>query len=303
VPLVTVAALWLIPPEERALRHGVVIYAVLCIVLWIAPTPIGANASRLGALFAGPVLALILIGRRPIVLALLAVPLLYWQWVAPVRDVTDALGDPSLKKGYYQPLLAELQRRTAGEPVRIQIPPSRDRGEAQYVAPHFPLARGWLRQEESDDLDPFTNQRLTAEAYRSWLDVRGVSYVAVSDAAPDYLATDELALIGTGLPYLRQVWSGGHWRLYAVRGSPGLVSGPATLSHLGADSFSLDVRRPGDVPVRVHFTSYWTVIAGDACVERDGAWTLVEARRPGPVSVAAEFSLGGLFGGDQACSG
>ena len=133
-------------------------------------------------------LALVLAGRRPVALAVVALPLLYWQWVAPVRDVSDAAGDPSVHASYYQPLLAELERRTRGRPVRVEIPPTRNRWEADYVAPRFPLARGWLRQLESDDFDLFTGGNLTAAAYRSWLDDRGVSYVAVPDAKLDYLA-------------------------------------------------------------------------------------------------------------------
>ena len=62
----------------------------------------------------------------------------------------------------------------------MEIPPTGNRWEADYVAPRFPLARGWLRQLESDDRDLFTDGNLTAATYRSWLDERGVSYVAVA---------------------------------------------------------------------------------------------------------------------------
>jgi hypothetical protein len=249
------------------------------------------------------VLALALAGRRPLALAVVALPLLYWQWGAPVRDVAAAAGDPSVHESYYQPLTAELERRAGAKPLRIEIPITHSRGEAEYVAPRFPLARGWLRQLESDDFDLFTDDNLTPAAYRSWLDTRGVTYVALSDAEPDYLGEDEAALIRTGLPYLREVWSNEHWRLYAVRGSPGLVAGPATLSGLDPNSFSLNARRPGDVLVRVHFTSYWTVTAGEACVQPDGDWTRVEVARAGEVRVAARFSVGGLLGRNRECSG
>ena len=72
----------------------------------------------------------------------------------------------------------------AGEPpFRIQIPPTKNRWEAAYVAREHPIARGWLRQLESDDFDLFTDGSLTAEAYREWLDDHAVGYVAVADAA------------------------------------------------------------------------------------------------------------------------
>ena len=41
-------------------------------------------------------------------------PLLYWQLVAPVRDVRKAAGDDSTEAAFYEPLLAELDRLAAG---------------------------------------------------------------------------------------------------------------------------------------------------------------------------------------------
>jgi hypothetical protein len=312
VPLFAVCALFVLPEQERALRVGVVLYLLVCIGLLVVHTPVGANAARLGSLFAGPVLALVLAGRRPVALAIVALPLLYWQWGAPVRDLANALGDSSADQAYYRPLIAELQRRTEGHPVRIEIPPTEDRGEAEYVARRFPLARGWLRQLESDDFDLFKDGELTPVAYRRWLDAQGVSYVAVSDAEPDYLAEDEKALIRAGLPYLRPVWSNEHWQLYAVRGTPGLISQPREppgqggrdrLIALRPSSATIAAPHGGPVLVRVHYTRYWTVIAGDACVERRGDWTLVHVRDPGRIEISARFSVGALFGASQECSG
>ena len=313
VPLLVGAGLLLLPSEERVLRWGLALYGLLALAAFAFHTPVGANAARLGSLFGGPVLAVALAGRRPAALAIIAVPLLYWQWVAPVREVANAIDDPSLNESYYQPLIAALDRRASGELVRIEIPPTLNRWEADYVAPRFPLARGWLRQLESDDFDLFTGDNLTPAAYRRWLDDRGVSYVALADASLDYIANDEAALIRTGLPYLRPVWSDEHWRLFAVRGTPGLVSRAADpaapagrrarLAGLGPASFTLAVPRPGAFLVRVHHSRYWTVTAGDACVAKDGAWTRVDARRSGTVGVSARFSLGGLVGRDRECSG
>ena len=313
VPLFCAAALVLLPGEERSLRVGVILFAALCLGLALVHTQVGANAARLGSLLGGPVLALALAGRRPLALALLAVPLLYWQWGAPVRDLTDAAGDPSVEAGYYAPLLAELERRTGGAPVRVEIPPTQNRWEADYVAPRFTIARGWLRQLESEDFDLFTGGNLTRAAYRSWLDQRGIGYVALPDAEPDYLAEDERSLVAAGPPYLRRVWANSHWRLYAVRGTPGLVSpaddpsapaGPrAELDEVGAAGFTLSVATPGSFVVRIHPSRYWTVDAGRACVTDWGDWTLVEARAPGRVEVSARFSLPALLGRERECSG
>jgi hypothetical protein len=264
-------------------------------------------------LFGGPVLALGLAGRRPLALALCALPLLYWQWSAPIRDFAAGWDDPSVTAGYYEPLISELRSETQDRPVRIEIPPTRNRFEADYVAPEFPLARGWLRQSESGDFDLFTGHHLTPASYRAWLQERGVSYVALADADPDYLAKDEDELIRQGLPYLRPLWSDDHWRLYRVKRAVGLTSPAADpsaptgrsaqLTHVGASSFTFEAHRAGSYLVRIHYTPYWTVTSGDACVQRDGDWTRLEVRSPGTVDVDAQFSLAGLFRRDSQCSG
>ncbi|HSF01521.1 MAG TPA: hypothetical protein VLA62_00830 [Solirubrobacterales bacterium] len=310
VPLLAAGALFLLPTSERELRWGVAVYTIAATAAFVLANPVGGNMARLGALAGGPVLALALAGRRPLARAAVALPLLYWQWVAPVRDVSEAAGDPSVHSSYYEPLLAELERRTRGRPARVEIPPTGNRWEAGYVAPRFPLARGWLRQLESDDRDLFTDGNLTAAEYRRWLDREGVSYVAVADAQLDYLAADEEDLIRRGLPYLRAVWSDEHWRLYRVEGDAGLVDreGPrrtvqdGRITALGPAGFTIVARDSGALLVRVRYSRYWTVTAGEACVERHGDWTEVQVIRPGTVSVAARFSLDGLLGRDRQCS-
>ena len=150
----------------------------------------------------------------------------------------------------------------------------RNRWEADYVAPRFPLARGWLRQLESDDFDLFTDGNLTPAAYRSWLDGRrGLLRRGRGRRSSTTWPTDEEALIRRGLPYLRAVWSDEHWRLYRVEGSAGLVStagdSPARrgrrdrLTALGPASFTLSARDSGAFLVRVRYTRYWTVTSGE----------------------------------------
>ncbi len=190
----------------------------LAIVLFVVPTALGGNMTRLGALFAGPVLALVLWPRGRLVVLAVSLPLLYWQLVAPIRDVRKASGDPSTEEAFYSPLIGELDRRWASEgPFRTEVPPTKNRWEADYVARDFPIARGWLRQLESDDFDLFTDGRLDAAAYRDWLDRHAVSYVAVPDAQLDYLAEDEVALIASGLDYLDPVWRNEDWVSTASR--------------------------------------------------------------------------------------
>jgi hypothetical protein len=280
VALFVLAALWVIPVEQRELRIGVLLYALLALAVFIVPNPLGGNLSRLGALFAGPIVALV-VWRRPVVLVPLVVLALYWQLNAPIRDTITGLGDPSTERSFFEPLLAELDAETASaataEAVRVEVPPTRNRWEAVYVADRYPLARGWLRQLESDDFGLFDDGELTAPAYREWLTEHGVSYVAVPEGVErDYLAEDEAELITAGLDYLEPVWASADWRLYRVVDPP---------------------------PLRYRWTPYWRVAEGRGCVERDGDWTRVEPADGEGVELATRFSLRAAVGRDHVCSG
>jgi hypothetical protein len=118
-----------------------------------------------------------------------------------------------------------------------------------------------------------------------------VSYVALHEAEPDYLAADEAELIATGLPYLQPVWSNDDWRLYRVRDPQ-----PVGASALGVDWFEVEAPAAGAVEVRVRFTSMWSVTGGAACVsEGEEGWTTVDPESAGTVRVQAR-----LFG--SSCS-
>ena len=88
LPLVgiSVIALVLMPREQVRLRAGVALYAVATLALYLIPTPIGSNIARMGTFAALPLVALVCWGRRPRLLALVFVPLLYVGWSPSVRD-------------------------------------------------------------------------------------------------------------------------------------------------------------------------------------------------------------------------
>jgi hypothetical protein len=296
VPLVAVVALWLVPREYSTLRIAAVLYALLALAVFVVPNPLGGNVTRLGALLAGPVLAAVLWPRGRLVVLAVSLPLVYWQLVAPIRDVRKAAGDPATERAFFEPLLEELDRATAGDPpVRIHVTPTENRWEAAYVAPRYPLARGWLRQLESDDFDLFTDDSLTARDYEAWLAQHDVSYVAVPDADLDYLAEDEVALIDRGLGYLGLIWEDEDWRLYSVTSADGLPE--SGIDELGVDRVVLDGPGLGTRTLPVNWTRWWRVEEGSACLrESEDGRLEVDVLDFGRVEIAA--SLGG-----DSCSG
>jgi hypothetical protein len=302
-------ALALLPHEERTLRAGVVLYALGCTAAFAIDTPLGGNVVRLGALCAGPLAALVLWRRRTLALLLLAPFLLWWQWSAAVDDVRTASGDPSAHAAYYAPLLDYLERAEAkaGAPGRVEIPFTRLHWEARHVAPHLPLARGWERQLDLKTNAIFYGEQadqppLTPARYRAWLDRMAVRWVAVPDVRLDYSAQDEARLIARGLPYLNPVWRNAHWRVYAVRDPTPLADPPAHVTQVTPDTVSLTVARPASVRLRVRWTPYWAVVAGDACVAPDGDWTRLRARRAGAVRLATRFSLARVAATSERCA-
>ncbi|MEX2447482.1 MAG: hypothetical protein WD404_01910 [Solirubrobacterales bacterium] len=301
-----IAALVLValPRGERLLRRGVAVYAAATVAVFAIPNALGGNIARLSNIAAASLLVLGLAGpRRRLLLVLLAAPLLYWQWQGAVRDVSRASGNPSVQREFYTPLLTRLEARSGGAPVRIEIPPTQDRWEVYHMTPQFLLARGWLRQLETRDLQLFRSS-LSPTAYRNWLDANGVSYVALPRVQLDYLARHEAALIRAGLPYLEPIWRNADWRLFAVRDARGLVDRPASLTSIGADWFDLRAPLPGSYLLRIHFSPHWTVsgVPG-ACLRPLGRWTQVELARPGSLQVGTDLSAEGLLGKQRVCAG
>lgn len=316
VALACVLAAVLVPPEQRALRIGILLYAVLLVAVFVVPTPIGSNAPRLAAVLAGPVAALVLFDRRPRLLALLALPLLYWQLAAPVGDLLRGQGDPSTERAFYEPLLEQLDARSGGRPARVEIPSTLVRFESVHVAERYPLARGWMRQLETDDTGDFTDQDLTAETYERWLRERGVSFVALPNATLDYLSVEVGWLLSyRSLPFLNEVWSDDDWTLWEVlppgggRFVPGaaLADGGATVTALGPDGFTVAAPGPGEYLLSFSWTSYFEATEGEACVEDAGGQStrLVVPDGAGPQSVRvdARLSLDGLLGRNRSCAG
>jgi hypothetical protein len=245
--------------------------------------------------------ALLWYPRHKAWLAVVALPLLYFQWQAPIRDVRTSAGDPSVNASYYQPLLNFLEDQH-GPPFRVEIPFTRFHWEAYEVAPRFPLARGWERQLDIKYNSLFYDGTLTAATYRTWLHQLAVRYVAVSDADLDYSAHKETALIDRGLPYLHLVFRSPHWHVYAVDHPTPIAQGAASLQKLGPSSLTLNATRPGTVMLRVRFTPYWALSRGSGCVVDNHGFTELRLRRAGPVKVVPSFSLGRIGATSPRCT-
>jgi hypothetical protein len=302
IPLWCAGALYVIRglAEERQLRRVILGYLLVATLIWLTPNALGGNAVRLGALFGGPVLAAVVLSRRPRVapwmLALLMAGSLYWQLTASVTQIARSVGDPSTTSEYFEPA-ARWLREHGGQGMRVEVPPTANHWESAYLAPNFELARGWLRQLDTTRDDIFYDgNELTNRAYAAWLRDNAISFVALPDAPLDYSSAVEQKLILGEPSYLTLRHRTEHWRIYAVNDPKPLVAplgpGRAETLWIGRQGFALDVTRPGRFLVRVNFTPYWSIERGNGCLLRRGDWTVARTAHPGVLRVAADFSLG-----------
>ena len=277
----------------RVVRIGAALSAAGVLAAALIHTPVGLNATRLVIMFALPVLAAYAKVPRWWVLPPVLVAVCAFLSPVVVGDVRD-IGNPTADPAYFRPLREQL----AAMPLtgRVEVPPTRDYWEAAYLG-EVPLARGWLRQADIDRNPlffttvpgaPGTGVELTADSYRAWLTGVSAQYVAVPDAELSWPGRAEAALVASGLPYLRQVWAGEHWRLYVVLDAEPIVAPPAMLVEQDGASLTFDAPVAGDVMVRVrHYR--WLSVRPAAVVEPAGVWTRVRVPAPGRYRITSSL--------------
>ncbi|MET8837836.1 hypothetical protein ABZV78_28535 [Micromonospora sp. NPDC004540] len=297
----------------RPVRAGALLSAAGVLAAALLHTPVGLNATRLVVMFALPVLAATatlprrLTDRLPsravipsavrrrvagaVALAAVLAAVCWWQPPLVTADLQSA-DDPTADPAYFAPLRAELDRR--GLTGRVEVPPTRNYWEAAHLGA-VPLARGWLRQADIARNPLFfttvpgasgTGVPLTADTYRAWLAENAVQYVAVPDVELSWVGRPEADLVRAGLPYLTEVWSDRHWRLYAVADPTPLVGAPGELVRQDGATVTFRAPGPGPVPVRVRHDR-WLSVTGGATVAPAGEWTTVTVPRAGT------YTLGG----------
>ncbi|MBB6627149.1 MFS transporter [Nocardioides sp. KIGAM211] len=336
LPFLTGVALWLLAPKGwRSVRIGAAVYAVAVLAVWLIPSPIGTNVSRLGLTFGGVLLVAVATRRRrtrplPVrrwVSAALATVLLavaittstVWQVATAARDAITT-STPAAWAIDIKPLIAELARRDARF-GRVEVVPSRSHAESSALAPYANLARGWNRQADAERNPLFYgDELLTPTAYHDWLHRWAVHYVVLPVGAPDAAAAQEAALVASGLPYLRHVWSNASWRLYEVRDPAPLADEPAVVTSFDATGVTLYLPRAADVVVRIPDSPWLSLLDGtgspiappevqpdlsvvnvDGCLsigpvpavdgQPEDDWTVLHAPKAGTYRIAAPYKL------------
>lgn len=280
-------------------------------VFMVVPAAVGSNVERLAWVCAVPVLvACAPLDRRRV--AVLGVALAAWPVGTLILQVRW-LPDATTQVGYYQPLLHRLEAaRAAAGPTgigeRVEVLDTATHSGSLYLTPAFAIARGWDRQaDEANNPIFYRDGALTPARYHVWLHDLAVGWVAVPSAGLDYASRAEADLIGHGLPYLTQIWSSPHWRLYQVRDPTPLATG-AVVTAVGPASVTLRAAGPTTVLLRVRWTPYLRVADSsgdppDACISRAKLWTRVYLPAAGRYSIVSSFDPTARFGTpDDICT-
>ena len=272
-----VIAVLVLPRRHATVRLGAGLYVLAALATAVVPNPLGSNIARLG-MYTAPLVIGALWPARRWVAAVLAGPLLFWQWMPAADGIFTAGLDPTSDPAYFDDLNAELATLSA---TRVEIPFTGHHWEATYVAPHVALARGWERQLDIGVNPLFYDGTLTADTYHAWLDDNAIGFVALPDATLDESALAEASLLRAGVSGLEPVWHDAHWQLWRVTDARPLVEGAARFTSMDADSFTLAVDQPGDVVVRIHYSSHWDVDGPGCAVPTLDNWTRIRFESAG----------------------
>jgi hypothetical protein len=268
-------------------RVAAILAAVGIVLAVTVHTQVGINALRLPALFAAPIVIATSRLRWRLLVPAVALTVCI---VPPLRfDDVASIGAPADNRAYYSEIVTELTALPLTG--RVEIPPTVHRWESVYVADDVPLARGWMTQLDAGYYPLFFDETIDAMTYHSWLRQNGVQYVAVADAQAAQAGQEEVDLINGGLPYLRELWHGEHWTVYAVANPTGTVAGAKLLSQDDV-SVSFAVDQPREVLVRIRWSQWLTLSGPSGCLSPHGTWTRVLARQPGTYQVGSSYTPG-----------
>jgi hypothetical protein len=283
--------------RSTTLRHIAITYALLLIATIGGLTGLGHVSARLLTLTAAPLLVMYAPWRNVALAAAGAVMVLY-QW-SPVAGVAFRDLGPVTERPSFDPVIRIAEQLPA--PMRVEVVPTRAHHDADAVPRSVPIARGWQSQLDRIANPLFYDGSLDPDSYRTWLDDRSVAFVAIAAVPLDVGGQAEQRLLADPPDYLQLVYSDELWRVFAVESPQAMVTGPATLTAIDADSFALDVEERSSVVVNVTF-SPWFTVTGNACVTSDEAGrTVVTASAAGAVTVRATWGTHGILQRSGSC--
>jgi hypothetical protein len=267
--------------RARALRFVFPVYGVACLLFFFVSSAVGENIARLRyAAIPLAVLVLSLREWRPRVPALVVLGLaISWNVTPLVTSYARGKGDPAAHAAYWEPAVSYLRTHLAPS-YRVEAVDTAGHWAALYLPrAGIPLARGWFRQDDFPQNEVLYDD-LGAQTYLRWLRSLGVRYVVLTNAAPDYSARAEAAIVGGPRSPLRPVFRSLELTIYEVPGATPIVTGPGVARVLSMSESRIVARvsRPGTYRIAVRASRYWRPSAGCAVRGHDGMIRLTVPR-------------------------
>jgi len=284
----------------RLLGAFFLLWGAASIAVFVVPTPVGDNWTRLSA-FALPVMLLTasLAGFRPRRLVVVAIAAALVYNLAPyLLLVPYRLDDRSASPAFWRPAIGFLHHHLRPG-FRVEVVPTSGHWESYWVPDAgIPLARGWYKQEDELANPVLYSGRLDAAAYRAWLRSAAVAYVVLPRAPldPSTNGPEEAAILASPSSGLEPVLRTPELTVYRVPAPTALVTGPGRVrvTAFTHTAIAAVASRPGRYLVRSHFNPYLE-LRGRGCLERaPGNMTYVELHRAGPFALVDPSSPDGL---------
>jgi hypothetical protein len=247
-----------------------VLWGLGSVVVFLVPSPLGDNWTRLSAfVFPLVLLTCALADFRPRRLVVLALAGAFAYNLTPyLLLIPYRLDGRPATAAFWQPAVTFL-RRHATPGFRVEVVPTAAHWESYWLPKAgLPLARGWYRQLDQVDNPVLYSKHLDAATYRGWLRANAVRYVVLPATPLDWDGgPQEAAIVRSPAAGLRVVYRGADATIYELPHATPLLTGPgrATVTRFGHTAISGRVSAPGRYLLRAHYTTYWT-LSGGGCV-------------------------------------
>lgn len=283
------------------------------VVIYIVPSPLGDNWTRLSA-FVFPIMLLTasLAGFQPRRLVVFALAAAFAYNVVPYALlVPSRLNNDTQQASFWRPAIRFL-RAHAQPGFRVEVVPTAEHWEAYWIPKSgLPLARGWYRQLDVADNPALYASHLDASAYRHWLRSAAVRYVLLSTTAPlDWEGgPQEARVLRSPRSGLHAVFRSRNWTIYELPHATPLLTGPANpvVTSFGHTAIRGRVFAPGRYLLRAHYSPYLRLQGGGCVAPGPDKMTYLELTRPQRFALSVPGTPDGLvrelFGGTEAtCS-
>jgi hypothetical protein len=271
------------PRLQRALIVGAGWYVLSSLVLFVIPSPVGANLSRLSE-FGLPLLGLIAAGlggptlmRRAswrhvgrttsLCCGALVVMVLPWSTTSVDGPIFNSSAHRTAQAEYWRGAVAYLVHHTPpGQRVEL-VDPASHSGDYYLAHAGLSLVRGWFRQDDFPVNGVLYSSSMSLPQYLRFLQRRAASYVVLPVGPYDFSSQREAQIVAEQPRGLRLVWRDSGISIFSVVTTDPLISGGKVVK-LHQSSLTVQLTGHGVHLVRANFSPYLHPSQG--CLERVG---------------------------------